>query len=223
VFSTHHAEGLAWNKKGFFSLLCSTLRYATLRYATLRYATLRYATLLYSTLCQAIWVNKSLSMLWAMCVDFFWGLVAMTYKNRSWPTTRRIIIPPNSIGCCPPYNPTAIAAATKLYPLATRNTTWDPKYTRTKLLKQKQHMLLSLMVDPSHLSQVIYLPICSQTSKRDTAATMDVKQCDCLKHYLCMATWSGQSWQLRLTVWTTWENCLKSAFLLSRTPRAAGQ
>jgi hypothetical protein len=63
--------------------------------------------------------------------------------------------------------------------------------------------------------------MCSAWPK--SARTSDVKQCDCLKHYLCMATWSRQSWQLGLTVWTNWENCLKSAFLLSRTPRAAGQ
>jgi hypothetical protein len=25
---------------------------------------------------------------------------------------------------------------------------------------------------------------------------MDVKQCDCLKHYLCLATWPGHSWLL---------------------------
>jgi hypothetical protein len=31
--------------------------------------------------------------------------------------------------------------------------------------------------------------------------TMYVKQCDCLKHYLCMARWPGHSW---LTVWTNW-------------------
>jgi hypothetical protein len=53
--------------------------------------------------------------------------------------------------------------------------------------------------------------------------TMYVKQCDCLKHYLCMATWPGHSWLLRFDSWDELRNCLKSAFLLSRTPRAARQ
>jgi hypothetical protein len=50
-------------------------------------------------------------------------------------------------------------------------------------------------------------------------------------HNGCKTVWLSEAllvygdmtWLLRLTVWTNWENCLKSAFLLSRTPRAAGQ
>jgi hypothetical protein len=46
--------------------------------------------------------------------------------------------------------------------------------------------------------------------------TMYVKQCDCLKHYLCMATWPGHSWLLRFDCLDELRKCLKSAFLLSK-------